>query len=171
MTEKHWTRVAYALIAFMLISLNIALVSLILQKPKPALGDRALMTMALVVVDVVALARAWAMWYHARCTASSPAPENPVVPSPNPDEGAVKGRGDLSLGFAFFAFFFWLLGALLTGDCIVTFANPRDHTFPAVFRWSLIPGGTMFFLVFVVMLFFTVRYIVRTVWKRWRAKW
>jgi|GEM_PF-5319041 len=171
MTEKHWARVYYALIAFMFISLNIALISLILQKPKPALGDRGMLTMALVVIDVVALARAWAIWYHARRSTSSPAPRNPVVPLPNPDGGAVKDRGDPSLGFAFFAFAFFLAGAFMIGDCIITFADPRNHTFPAGFRWGLIPGGTMFFLFALVMLFFIVRFIVRTIWKRWKAKW
>lgn len=171
MTEKDWARVYYSLIAFMFISLNIGIISLILQKPKPALGDRGLLTMALLVIDVIALARAWAIWHHARRTASSSALQNLAELSLKPSGGTVKDRGDPTLKSAFFCFAFCLLGAVLLGTCIVAIANPHDHTFPAGFKWAMIPPAALFFLVFLTLLFFIGRFIVRTVWKKWKAKW
>lgn len=171
MTEKNSTRMIYVTVGFFFISWNIAFISLILQKPKPAFGDRASLTIILVIIDVIALMRVWAMWYHARRTASSTTLQNPAEPLPNPDEGAVKDRGDPTLKSAFFLFAFCSVSAALIGDCIITFANPHDHTFPTGFKWAMIPPAAIFFLFALVLLFFIGRYIVRTLWKRWKAKW
>ena len=170
MTEKHWAGVYYTLITSMFLCLNIGLISLILQKPKPALGDRGVLTIALVIIDVIALAQAWATWYHARHTASSPAPRSPVAVPARPGRAIVKERNEPTLKSAFFLFAFCLTGAMMIGDCLVTFANPRERTFPAGFRWAMIPPGAIFFLVFLAMSFFIGRFIVRALWKKWRGR-
>ena len=170
MKEKQAMTATCMTVTFILICVNIAIISLILQKPKPAIGEKWQLTIALVVIDVAALTRLWALWYHARRTVSLPPAQGTAEPLLNPDRGAGKDRGDPTLKSAFFCFAFCLLGAVLIGDCIVAFANPHDHTFPAGFKWAMIPPGALFFLVFVVMLFFIGRFIVRTLWKKWKAK-
>lgn len=167
MTEKHW---AFGWAALLGAVSNIAIISLILQNPKPAFGDRSLLTLVLVVFDVVLLAKLWATWHSSRSPTSQPDTQSSAT-RPKAGHTGAKARDDPSLGFAFFALLFFLFGAITTGGGAVIMARPQGNPFPLLFRWTVVPVGIFASLFFLLMVAFVVRFIIRALWRRWKIKW